>query len=419
MRLALLGVVGLCAVAPAARADVFVPADPPRSAKGDCVASGGNVYAVGAPYGDVRVSVAGGPATEAGLVGCPIVAAAADGTAAVLATRSGGEPGSDATRMIVRGANGTFGTPIVVGNESALGASLAVAPGGWAVATWVNDGTDATALVARPDGTTVRTVVDQVPKPSRSRPADETRLSMGRAGIDAGGNVTMVWERSDRRTSRLRVARSAGGGPPSAGADLTSAREARVANVGVAVAPAGGSLLAWPAEDGIRVMLDDGPPELLDTASSDAVELAASLGDDGTGLVAYLRANDELVALERAGGAWRRPRVLWSAPRRNGGYGSQGRELYETVHTTLAPSGRGAVVWNTGEEYEPKVYGALGQVGGAWGPGALVSSATRAAFAGGLALDARGVPRVLWSEPGLGVRGRPSRRRAWTPRHRP
>src|SRR4029079_1492880 len=87
-------------------------------------------------------------------------------------------------------------------------------------------------------------------------------------------------------------------------------------------------------------MVDGGAPQLLDSSSTSVLSLSASLGDDGTALISYLRSDDELVAVERFGGAWRSPRVLWAGPNRQQRYGSDtsGR----VVHTLLGAGGAGA-----------------------------------------------------------------------------
>src|SRR3954471_17341879 len=106
----LLGALAAALLVPAAaaRADVLVPADPPVAATG-CVAGARDLLAVGRAEHVVEVSSGGGPARRIrGLELCPVVAAAADGTAAV-ASSSGSRP----ARIAVRLPGGDFGSTVL------------------------------------------------------------------------------------------------------------------------------------------------------------------------------------------------------------------------------------------------------------------------------------------------------------------
>ena len=153
-----------------------------------------------------RGSGAGEWTTLEGLIGCPVVAAAADGTALVLDPQSG--------RIVIRRPGGTFGAPLDLGEEPSSDISVAVAPGGWSVATWV-EGRELLAQIVRPDGSAARTVVDRV--------GSVGFVSSASVGIDASGMTTIVWRRYSRSVQRTRVARLAAGGPPVPGADLPDA----------------------------------------------------------------------------------------------------------------------------------------------------------------------------------------------------
>ena len=103
----LIALLGLSAAG--ARADVFVPADPPDAAISDCATADGDVYAARSD-GPAQVRVGGGaPAAFDGLNGCPTVVVAADGTAAVV--------GEQPAVMIVRRPGGAFGPPIALAEE--------------------------------------------------------------------------------------------------------------------------------------------------------------------------------------------------------------------------------------------------------------------------------------------------------------
>ena len=139
---------------------------------------------------------------------------------------------------------------------------MAVAPGGWVVAAWLDDSA-LMALVVRPDGSTSRTAVEPLGP-------DESVISF-QPGIDATGAVTIVVRQYERRSSRehVRVVRPVGGGPPVIAADLPVAeppaggpvdpRDGET-QVDLAVAPGGGTLLGWADREGVRVMVDGGAP---------------------------------------------------------------------------------------------------------------------------------------------------------------
>ena len=397
MRLALILIALFTLSSGAARADVFVPADPPVLRSAQCVAGAGDVIAAGTdPDKPVRLSVGGGGWRElAGLRGCPVIAAAGDGTLAVAAeSENPADRTSDGGSLAVREPGGAFGAPIALGGDTTSGApTLAVAPGGWVAVAWVERDIGLTVLVRRPDGSQVRTLLEPFP--------GVLDISNVQVGIDASGDVTVAWTRFDRRTMRLRVARGVAGATPVAGADLGSPAES-FGDLALAIAPAGGSLVAWTDAGGVHAVLDGQPPAVVAPAAPGA-QLAAGLADDGTALVVDMAAGAEIVAAERVAGAWLQPRVLAPAnaideSRRS----SSSAEAQLDVQLVLAPGGRAAVAWTA---VPRQVVGVVGTVGGRWSAATRLSSATRTAYALDLAADASGAPRALWSEAGLGARG--------------
>src|SRR4051794_14783813 len=185
MRAVLACLLVLC-VCDAARADVFIPSDPPSPGPVRCAAAAGDVLAADVANAELRVSLAGGAwAALDGLTGCPVLAAAADGSAAVA-----GEARDTGDALLrVRVAGGAFGPPIALG-PAYQEPVVAVAPGGWAAATWIEQATKLVVLIARPDGTTTRTVLDHGRLSSRT----PVYLSAPRIAIDASGAATVVWQ---------------------------------------------------------------------------------------------------------------------------------------------------------------------------------------------------------------------------------
>jgi hypothetical protein len=394
VRLALV-LIALLTLTGQARADVFVPADPPPLPGARCVTAGADVVAAEAGNALV-VSVAGGPWQPiAGLSGCPAVAAASDGTAAIVASAS--DLGGSA--IVIRPPGGAFGARVPLG-VSSEGPSVAVAPGGWAVVSSPSSGDDngLTAIVVRPDGTTARAVLDRV----------GTRQFFGRSevAIDASGNATIVWARSTGRQVRIRTAQAIAGGPPVAGADLPGTFPEEEA-FAVSVTPSGHRLLTWTTTNGLLATVDGQAPQTVD-ATTPVSRLAASLADDGAAAIVYSSASREIVAVDRtAGGAWAIPHVLAPpAGRRSDDDGS-----YSTSDdppaplVTIGPGSQAVATWAARRGDVVGVVAAAGQAGGVWAPATALSSITRDAYPAGIARFAAGPPRVFWLESDRGVFG--------------
>ena len=374
------------AVCGSARADVFVPSDPPPLSGASCVAGAGDVLAASAESDGVRVLLGGAWSLLDGLTGCPAVASAADGTAAI--TGAAFDTGDALLR--VRVAGGAFGAPITLGpvREAPI---VAVAPGGWAAAVWGVPDDTLVAAVVRPDGTLTRTVLDR----GREKPFES--VSGSAVAINASGDSTVIWQHSKGSTGLVRVARGTAGGVPATGADLPGD-----AQPSLALAPSGTELLAWSERNGLFASIDGGAPEVLDATSDGETMVPAAA--EGAMLVAYTTAADEVVVADRVGSSWSQPRVIAAYNRRYSGYRDDEGRL-ALVGAVIAPDRRAAVMWARVEDGMEQVYGALGQVGGTWGAPQRLSAITRSAFTSGLGLDASGTPRAFWTEQGVGLRG--------------
>jgi len=352
-----------------ARADVFVPADPPPR-QAVCVAAAGDVVVatrfVRADVREISVSAGGGPwrhLVTARLTVCPSAAASADGTVAVAV---GG-------RLWVR-RGGRFAAPVQLGYGVS---ALTVAPGGWAAAVGSRLGRDVLATVVRPDRGAQTTRL--------ARSSRDTYLIDPRIGIDAGGTATIAWTRQppdgDPTISAARLAAGR----------VTPLRE--VANAGsadVAVAPGGRTLLAWAQDDGVTVSIDGGPAEHVGPVTP-ADDPSAEITDDGSALIAYATADGVLTADRAAGGAWLSHR-LWTTPPARDEAGDSVVALDITSLTAaLAPDGRAAVAW-------AGVRAAAGRAGGDWGQAVRQSAVTRNAEDPSLTLAATGEPRLVWVE---------------------
>jgi hypothetical protein len=387
-----------------ARADVLVPADPPRRDAGG-LSSVGDIVAYELAH-DTAAALAGG--TEVELAGGrPLVAAAADGTA-VIATFAN----TTLTARIRRPGAG-FAAPVHLGKPAAF-ASAAAAPGGWTAAAWVSWEDDRIeAAVVDPGGTVHGATLE--------RTTDV--LSIPQVGIDASGHATVAWSRwrvydgGDRATrQRVRLARF--GTTWSAPEELEHSGASPVfdlptwAQVALAVTPGGHSLLAWATRDGVKASLDGAPPQLLATLR-DAGSPTAALAEDGSAVVAYARNSEEILATDRAaGGAWSAPHRISGTPVKGEppeGYPfptSDGDDGANDVELTSAvgADGRAVVTW-----LADVAAVATGHAGGAWTRAREVSTVLGSPLlTPRAALDATGNPFVSWVEAsGLSAAGTP------------
>lgn len=383
----------LLALTGSAQADVFVPADPP-AARTECISAERDLIAIGGRDRDALLSSGGSPfAAIPPVTGCPLVAAADDGTAAVVGTNL------VQTHVTVRRPGAGF-APAAELDPGFSALDVAVARGGWAmvvgVARDLDPDADAiaealTVAIIRPDGAISRTVVDS---------SHNTTFSDPRAGIGPDGAPTLVWSRSDRRgPTKVRLWR---GG---AVTDLATLAEPQFGTIShaLAVSPGGTTLVAWSATEGVRVSTNGEPPVAVDHTTA-AVSLAAAVNDAGASALVYGNERGDVVASERgAAGTWSIPRVL--AAGTSEGPVPEYDERGAGHAAAITDDGRAAVVWTSTRSGRGVVFGATGPAGGRWSPASVLSTITRSAGGPSLALDAGGRPRVYWLESGRGTRG--------------
>lgn len=382
-----------------ARADVFVPDDPPTHKVG-CVTVAEGLVAVGREVGDNRtivdVSEGGGPWRRFARVGialsCPSLAAAADGTALL------GVEG----RMFWRRPGGNF-QELSPGRDVELEA-VAAAPGGWAatIGYRVNargNGIELVATIVAPDGASWSAVVE---RGRATRRAYQDFLAP-RVAIDAQGRATAVWTRwsSGSGRSDLRTASSVDVRSWTQASTLATSRKSSSLDYGqvdVAVAPGGRTLLAWAAGRGVHASVDGGPAERLTTTRS-AGSPAASIADDGAAVVAYSDRRWRVLANRRGpDGVWSEPRELAGADEGPLGYNEGGGPQQTELESAIAPDGRAVVAWTGYEGVGTRVLASSAAAGGAWTPPAQLSLPTRDGDSTVLWIGADGDPRALWLE---------------------
>jgi hypothetical protein len=314
--------------------------------------------------------------------------AAADGTAGVAGRLSG------AARIAIRRPGGAFAAAVDLGRTDQAPA-LAAAPGGWIVAASTGN-RSLTATTFKPDGQVARAVLDR-----------GSSLGAPRAALTPDGVATVAWTARTfplaRRFAEFRG--SWGAATPLPGGSGTRATDGGLA---LATAPSGRRLLAWAADDGIRVLVDGEPPAIV-APMTDGAAVSAALADDGSALVTFAGADNALFAADRGpGGAWTGPHRL--------SLDAQGQlpdfsvlDGIPPVGTVVASGGQAGAAWTV----EGRIAAATGYAGGAWDPAVLVSSPVRDAFQFSLSQNG-----LLWTEsngpsPAATIRG--ARRAASAP----
>ncbi len=358
-----------------ARADVFIPDDPPAS-DASCAAAAGDVIVIGrAQEGVIEVSVAGGPWLQlaSGLIdACPKAAAAADGTVAI----------ASAGWLYVR-RGGTFAAPVKLGYDAD---DLAVAPGGWVVAAGLRLNPPRLALMATtiaPDGTARSSVLGR----NRATRTHELETPLDpHAGIDAQGRATVAW--SVARYGGTYDVRAATPGEAArvVARDVSYRILVQASQVDVAVTPAGHTLLVWADGKGIAATLDGAARQRLNREPLAGLP-AAELADDGTGLIAYATP-EAILTTDRAGtGPW-----VTHSLAHHPATGDEETPTVVQVWTSPAPDRRAAVAWGH------PLTAANGRAGLAWTPAIAQSSITREGDSPSLTLTPGGEPRLVWVE---------------------
>jgi hypothetical protein len=259
-----------------------------------------------------------------------------------------------------------------------------------------------------------------------------TEYSAPRVGVDANGASTVAWTRwmvAGGRGSleHVRLAHSAPGGiawEPARDLGIStegSDRSDADPHVGLATAPAGQVLVAWPDGAAIRAVEggEDGVRPAVALAAGNRAGLpAVALADSGAAVVAFSQLGTDgaasITAIHRApGAAWSAARVS-GAPAGQGDDAPEGRPVFElndavALASALAPDGRAVVAWEVTEPVRliDRVVAATGRPGEAWDPVRVLSVPTRDSVGAPSAfVDDTGYPRVAWIERTFGPRGR-------------
>ena len=316
MRLALIFALVLVVAAPA-RAEVFVAVDGP-SRSVSCVAASRELVVV-SRGGFVSVSAGGGPWQRLFAAhGCPNVAVAADGTAVI----------ADERRLVVRRPGGSFGAPVSLGPESNVPA-LAAATGGWVAAAWSRQldpkrtASDLISATVAPSGVVTRKTLAR------------GGFFEPRVAVRPDGTATVAWDgRREWRVANL---------PSGATTVLGGGVGTRFTSGGLALTD---RLIAWAADDGIRVQAA-GEPLAIVSPMTDGAAVVAAQASDGTAVVAFAGADNEIYAVDRlAGGAWSAPHQLTIASQGQTGDFSLGG--LPGIGLVAADGGRVAAAWGVG-----------------------------------------------------------------------
>ena len=377
MRFFLIALATLTIAAPA-RADVFVPADPPSAAGqvATCRAVAGSVEVSSrtTPNGWRTLMRSGGGAWTPvkGIGGCPALTVGADGTVALTIESA----------IVVRSRGGAFHGPVAANRPL-----VAVAPDG-RVTALAYEGDDVVskaalrALAIAPDGSVTR-------GPVLGRGAISDAALM----MDASGNATAAWTDA----TALRTARMSRTGAWAAGGSFVGEWVGR--HFSLAVSPAGRTVLAWVAEGMVKASFDGGPAELAASVAT-AGSPRALIDDAGAAVVAFGAEPSTILLVERpADGAWSAPRAIQGsfASAEENEFDEDAREI--ELRAVLAPDGRVVLAWPTWARWPGGGLAAVsGRIGGPWAAVVPLSSRVRGYADWGLGLTPEGAPRVDWSE---------------------
>jgi hypothetical protein len=383
----------LAALAPSARGDVLVPADPPARTA-ETVAAGGDVIVfnrgqqASALVGGAAVRVPGARATTG---------VADDGTAVIASLTKKG-----VVAQVRRG--GSFAPAVRLGGKARF-VRAAAAPGGWVAVAWTDTKVDDIQLaVIDPQGAVTYRVLEH---------AIGDRLSMPAVGIDASGRTTVTWTRwRDAEDSKhagpqqVRVARGNAAATTVASGAAPLYEQPTWPLVALAVTPSGHSLLAWSTAKQVQISEDGGPARTVASAGRPSSPTAA-LADEGAALVTYSDIDADrlpVFAVERsADGAWTQPQRLSGSFITVVGHATVGNDQDVELSGTIAEDGRAAVGWVAlGDVLKGKTSPAVlasRDTAGIWAPARAVSPPTAAVqWTPALFLDASGAPRALWPE---------------------
>lgn len=365
-----------------ASALAFGPADPVPPRTATCFDAAAGTIAVGRETSRgwvVETSTADGPWQR--VIGplkgrlCPVLAAAPDGTAVVAA-------GSEPARVATRPPGGTFGTATRLPGGRTSRLAAAAAPGGHVAVLWAPREPKTRklalrALVAAPGRPTAQAVI------TRSGSVEQPALVIGPDGVATAGWTALHPLR--KRTSEFR------GGRWSTPVNVATSNEfSETSGVSLAVAPNGRRLMAWEADDGVRVQVDGEPATVVAPKPDFTSAIVGALADDGSAILTFIADDGPMLGVDRApGGAWSPPHAL---PLGDGLPDTSFTDDLLGQRIDLAPGGQATVTWRL---ENGRIAAVIGQAGGAWeATGSLLSSPVRFAstprFTGG---------RIVWLEP--------------------
>lgn len=387
------GVLALAVLAPGARADVLVAADPPaHTAEG--VAAAGDVIVFN--RGQKASALVDGKAVR--VPGANATTAVADDGTAVIASLTG----NGVVAQVRRGR--AFAPAVRLGGRARF-VRADTARGGWVAIAWTNTKMDDIQLaIIDPRGTVAHHVLER---------ANGDLLSMPAVGIDARGRTTVAWSRwraadDEEHTGpqQIRVARSDAPATTLASGAAPLYEKPTWPLVTLVVTDSGRSLLAWATPNQVQVSENGGQRYTLALAGRPSTP-TASLADNGAALVAYsdIDANRmPVLAVDRpAGGAWTQPRRLSRTFISVGVESTVANDEDVELSSAIAEDGRGAVGWTAlGDAYKGKTGPAViaaKSAGGRWARARAASPPTaKVQFTPTLFLDSTGAPRALWAE---------------------
>jgi hypothetical protein len=275
--------------------------------------------------------------------------------------------------------------------QNAVEPAVAVDPHGDTTAIWSRfDGTnDIVQAAVRPAGGSWGAVKDL------SAPGQNARRQ--HVAVDAQGNVTAVWVRSDGTNNIIQTASRPAGGSWSAAQDLSTAGQ-NAQQPDVAVNAAGDAVAVWSRFDGTNNIVQAavrpvggswGAAQDLSATGQNAVDPRTAVDRLGDATAAWSRFdgtnNIVQAAVRPAGGSWGAVKDL----------SAMGQNAFD-AHVAVDGLGNATVAWRRFDGANYIVQAATLPAGGSWGEVKDLSAAGQSAFKSHVASDAAGDVTAVW-----------------------
>jgi hypothetical protein len=217
-------------------------------------------------------------------------------------------------------------------------------------------------------------------------------------GVDAAGNATAVWERSNGTNFIIQAATRPAGDAWGAAQDLSAAgQEAQQPDV--AVGAAGDAVAVWKRSNGTNFIIQAatrlagggwGAAQDLSAVGQEAQDPRIAVDGHGNAVAVWSRSNGTnfiiQAATRPAGGGWGAAQDL----------SATGQNAFD-AHVAVDPQGNATAVWRRFDGANEIVQAATLPTGGSWSSAQNLSSAGQSASKQHVAVDAQGNATAVWN----------------------